>query len=302
MKMMNRISYLFILTTIMALQAGTIAHGSDKNKNAMLDPLKSWFDMPEVKAVQELSDDSLIARVRKCRPADLSDGMDALGLVDRGTMTHEMRPIRPGIRFAGFAYTVKLVPAKTPVKVCQNPEDYFKELDHWVFDIVYVYEKDFTSEGGEKDDRVKDLVCVIDMSSVKAGTWGSNNSIAKKHKGLAGTVVDGTVRDTYEANLEGINAFCTKRSFNHPYGRVQYGGHNIPITCGGVQVNPGDIISADDDGVLVIPREVIAPVLHMAEMILKKDQRERSAEYKKYGIEPDDTLGDFKKDAYSDEK
>ncbi len=70
---------------------------------------------------------------------------------------------------------------------------------------------------------------------------------------MAGIVVDGSIRDTYEANLEGIKGFCTRRTFTHPYHRIKLSGVNIPIQCDGVQVNPGDVVTADDDGVLVIP-------------------------------------------------
>ena len=57
-----------------------------------------------------MTNEELIKLVRKCRPADLCDGLDAIGLVNNGTMSSEMRPIRPGIEFAGFAITVKLLP------------------------------------------------------------------------------------------------------------------------------------------------------------------------------------------------
>ena len=84
---------------------------------------QSFDELPGVKAIQDLSEDELIARVRKCRPADLCDAMDAFGLINTGTMSHNMRPIRPGIGFTGFAYTVKFVPAAEPAKVCNTLEE-----------------------------------------------------------------------------------------------------------------------------------------------------------------------------------
>ena len=56
-----------------------------------------------------MTDKELIQEIRKYRCSDLSDGMDAIGLVDKGTMNENMRPIRPGIEFKGFAYTVRCV-------------------------------------------------------------------------------------------------------------------------------------------------------------------------------------------------
>lgn len=60
----------------------------------------------------------LITELRKYRCADLSDAMDALGMVDVGVMDEKMRPLRPGIEFKGFAHTVKLLPINHPVVRC----------------------------------------------------------------------------------------------------------------------------------------------------------------------------------------
>ena len=89
---------------------------------------QSFDELPGVKKIQALSEDELIERVRKCRPADLCDAMDAFGLINIGTMSHRMRPIRPGINFAGFAYTVKFIPAAEPAGICNSPEEYFERL------------------------------------------------------------------------------------------------------------------------------------------------------------------------------
>jgi regulator of RNase E activity RraA len=249
---------------------------------------QTWDEIPEVNAIDQLSEEELIERVRLCRPADLCDALDAMGVINRGTMSHTMRPIRPGITFAGFAYTVKFVPTNQPVKKCSSPDDYFEELNNWS-QRVYGYEEGMQNGGA------KDKVVVMDMSGQSAGVWGSMNGIGWTHnEGMAGIVIDGSIRDTYESNLEGIKAFCTRRTFNHPYGRIELGDVNIPIQCDGILVNPGDIIAADDDGVLVIPKEHIAKVLYLAEIILDKDQAARAGAYKKAGLKPDETLGKYK--------
>jgi regulator of RNase E activity RraA len=251
---------------------------------------QSFDDLKGVKEIEALSEDDLIERVRKCRPADLCDAMDAFGLVNTGTMTHRMRPIRPGISFAGFAYTVKFVPAAEPAEICNSPDEYFERLGNWGR-RVYGYEE------GMQDGGAKNKVVVMDMSGQSAGVWGSHNGIRWTYgEEMAGIVVDGSIRDTYEANIEGIKGFCTRRTFTHPYHRIELAGVNIPIQCDGVQVNPGDVVAADDDGVLVIPRSHIAKVLFLAEEILDRDQKARAGSYKKYGLEPDETLGPYKKE------
>ena len=239
----------------------------------------------EIRALQiTKADIKLLNRIRSCRPADLSDAMDGIGLVGTGSMSPEMRPIRAGIRFAGFAYTVKYVPTKRRVKKCKTTEEYHKELGAWG-SKVYAFTK-----GLQKADNI---VCVVDMQGMPVGLWGSLIGMEMMYKGLEGVVLDGTCRDSYECNIEGVNAFCTKRSYNHPYGRIELDGVNVPIRCAGVKVSPMDVIVADDDGVLVIPREKAEIVVRIAEDVLERDQKNRSKWYKTLGLPPDDTLGEF---------
>ena len=165
--------------------------------------------------------EELITEIRKYRCSDLSDGMDALGLVDRGTMAETMRPIRPGIR---------------------------------------------------------------------GGVWGSEIAMTMMEKGIEGAVIDGGCRDSYEANLENAPVFCTRRTFTHAYGRVEIGAIGVPVECAGVTVRPGDIICADDDGVLVIPIEYAEDVIQYARTQLEDDIVVRTKHYENLGYEPDATL------------
>lgn len=232
-----------------------------------------------------MSDKELIKQIRKCRLADLSDGMDALGLVNAGTMSHEMRPIRPGIEFAGFAKTVKLIPTqRKDFQAFSTPEEYFKANGEWCQN-VYQFDRLM-----EKED-VTDCVLVIDQGGHPAGVLGSDNMMKYKHWGIVGAVIDGGgCRDSYECNLEGVNAFTTKRSFHHATWRLEFGGYDIPIECAGVTVNPGDIVCADDDGVLVIPRDRAEEVLKFALRILELDIEARSKKYELLGLPKDESL------------
>jgi len=243
-------------------------------------------DDAEIKALQISQVDlELLNRIRGCRPADLCDAMDAIGLVGVGSMSPEMRPIRPGISFAGYAYTVKYVPTKRRVKQCKSLEEYQKELRAWGKEVY-----EFTKGLQDADN----IVCVVDMQGMPVGLWGSLIGMEMTHNSLEGVVLDGTCRDSYECNIEGVNAFCTKRSYNHPYGRIELDGVNVPIKCAGVKVSPMDIVVADDDGVLVIPRRKAEIVAEIAEDILRRDQKNRAGWYRKLGLQPDDTLGEFK--------
>lgn len=227
--------------------------------------------------------EALMKELRKYRCSDLSDGMDALGLVNKGTMRDTMRPLRPGMEFKGYAYTVKLLPKQDGVKACVSLEEWREELGKGCNDI-YRFVDGITPE------TAKDMVVVIDMGGVAGGVWGSEIAMNTMIRGIEGAVIDGGCRDSYETNLEKANVFCTHRTFNHAYGRVTFGGVNVPVDCAGVLVNPGDIICADDDGVLVIPFDRAEDVLKFARMQLEDDIKTRGEHYKKLGFEPDETL------------
>jgi 4-hydroxy-4-methyl-2-oxoglutarate aldolase len=230
-----------------------------------------------------MTNKELIKRIRKFRNADLCDAMDAIGLVNTGTMSSTMRPIRPGITFAGFAFTIKLVPAQEQVKPCRTPKEYGKRLGEWCSD-TYKFCSYIDKKTG------KDMVVVVDMGGYPGGLWGSEISMNMMRKGVEGVVLDGGCRDSYECNVEKAKVFCTQRTFNHVYGRLVNGGINVPVQCAGVSVNPGDVVCGDDDGILVIPRNRAEEVLKFATPILEYDQKVRAEHYQALGYEPDETL------------
>lgn len=234
-----------------------------------------------------MTDTELIKELRKYRCADLCDGMDAIGLVDKGTMNEAMRPLRDGIEFKGFAYTIKLLPKSDAVKVCKTPEEWREELGKEC-NKIYNFVGEITSE------RAKDTVIVVDMEGVRGGLWGSEIAMTMMERGIEGVVLDGGCRDSYETNLEKAPVFCTKRTFTHAYGRVEPGALNIPVNCAGVTVKPGDIVCADDDGVLVIPRERAEEVIMFAKMQLEEDIAVRTEHYDNLGFEHDETLNRMK--------
>lgn len=225
----------------------------------------------------------LITEIRKYRCSDLSDAMDALGMVDVGTMDEKMRPLRPGIEFKGFAHTVKLMPIRHAVVKCETVEQWREELQKGCEDI-YNFNDSVTKENAE------DMVLCIDMGGIRGGVWGSEIAMTMMEKGVSGVVVDGGCRDSYETNLEKAPVFCTRRTFTHAYGRVQRGEIGVPINCAGVNVRPGDIICADDDGVLVIPIEVAEDVIKFAKNQLEEDIKVRSKHYENLGYAHDATL------------
>lgn len=126
---------------------------------------------------------------------------------------------------------------------------------------------------GELESRVKMLdglhpghVCVWNANGEdRASHWGGvMTRMAVKH-GVRGAVIDGGIRDTKDILEQKFPIWCRYRTSNGSLSRAKVTGYQVPIVIGGVIIKPGDIILADIDGVLVIPRKLAVPVLERAE-------------------------------------
>lgn len=89
-------------------------------------------------------------------------------------------------------------------------------------------------------------------------------------KKIAGIVIDGPIRDIDEISKWDFPVYCTGTTPGGPY-KDGPGEVNVPIACGGVSVNPGDIILGDPDGVIVIPRKDAAKILKAAKEFMAAD-------------------------------
>ena len=90
-------------------------------------------------------------------------------------------------------------------------------------------------------------------------------------KKIAGIILDGPIRDIDSIGKWDFPVYCTGTTPGGPY-KEGPGEVNVPISCGGISVNPGDIILADPDGVICIPRKDAAVVLEDAKAFKAKDQ------------------------------
>ena len=95
-------------------------------------------------------------------------------------------------------------------------------------------------------------------------------------KKIAGIVLDGPIRDIDEIGKWDFPVYCTGTTPGGPY-KEGPGEINVPISCGGISVNPGDIILADPDGVIVIPRLDAAAVLEEAKKFQAADEAKLAA-------------------------
>jgi regulator of RNase E activity RraA len=86
-----------------------------------------------------------------------------------------------------------------------------------------------------------------------------------KFRGVVGAVVDASIRDLPQLQRLQLPVYSRGVAPGTTIGHYRCTGYNIPVTCAGVKINPGDIITADEDGVAVVPREKAAEVLKKAQ-------------------------------------
>jgi 4-hydroxy-4-methyl-2-oxoglutarate aldolase len=223
-------------------------------------------------------DRRLLERYRGVRLPDVSDALDCLGYADRYIMSPRMRPMWDAIRFAGLAHTLKLLPSERVVPA-MDYEQYKRTLGEMT-DGCYTF------VGNMKADEV----LVVDAGGAAAGLLGSDVVMSLMQAGATGMVIDGACRDAYEVRLEKAPVFATVRTCAHVIGRLRFGSENEPISCAGVAVAPGDVVMADDDGVLVVPAVLAERVIGIAEDILGLDKQSRRAKYEALDLSPDETV------------
>jgi len=182
--------------------------------------------------------DELLRLFEGLRVADVSDGMDAVGLRDVGLVDRAIRPVWRGARVCGVALTVRYVPTNETVPT-MPPEDYAEFARKW-YAKKCPYPFLQVAQPG--------TFLVVDMSGLEVGFWGSNVALAAKKAGIVGIVLDGGCRDTYEIERQRCPVWARHIARTTVIGRLEFAGMNEPINCGGVKVRPGDLVVADDDG------------------------------------------------------
>ena len=168
-------------------------------------------------------DDAIIERARECWVSDLHE---ALGPIDgrMATMSERMRPLALGIRMAGAAITVRPAPG----------------------DNLFLH---FALKSAGRND-----VLVVAADGEAGAQWGYLAALYAQRIGLAGVIVHGTIRDVDQLAEMRYPVWSTAISPAHPE-KKGTGALNAPVVCDGVLVHPGDLVVADGDGVIVVPRK-----------------------------------------------
>ena len=179
----------------------------------------------------ERPDADLVARARDTRACAAGEALGWSQQIDNA-----IRPLRREWRFAGPAVTV----------LPENPVD------------------TLTGRAAIEQVQPGDVIVINTGGRMDAACWGATMAWGAKEAGAAGAVVDGAVLTTeLLIDHEGLPVFCRGSTTGHA-GGTQPGSINVPIVCGGIIVNPGDIVLADEDGVVVIPRGRAADILDAA--------------------------------------
>lgn len=239
------------------------------------------------KVYSEKEDEEILKLFEELRVADVSDGMDKVGLANVGLMSPEIHAlwkdtVKYTHRFVGIAVTVRYVPTnKAPAAAMET-----KAFNDW----VEKWYKEYSSEPFVPLIRKGTALVIDDAPDAEVGSMGSRNIMWWKLAGCVGVVTNSTARDTDEIIAEKVPLYFRKPGRGIRPGRNEIESVNRPIVCGGVLVEPGDVIVADGDGVIVVPRAKAKEVAEYALEIIKDDKAGRRWLYEKLGLELDDSV------------
>ena len=220
------------------------------------------------------------------RVADVSDGLDMVGLPGTGLVNPEIHADWIDLKdfkhvFRGIAVTVRYVPTQKPAL----PED-LEDFSAWEGNFYST----ISTEAFTQLIRPGTVIVIDDVEDRDIGSIGSNNILNWYRLGATGVVTDAGARDTDEVGLEGVPLYLRHKGRGIRPGRNEIESVNRPVTIGGVLVCPGDVVVADGDGVVVVPRAVAEQVAKFANEILINDKTGRKSLYENLGRPLDKTV------------
>ena len=209
----------------------------------LIETRESVSDKPFPVPVKEL-----LSRYEQLYTGAISDVLREFCLLDQALPGY-MRPLRDSDVVAGIAFTVKSAP-----------------------NVKITGEMTFRTQ--MLDDMKEDSFVVWDTSNdEKATLWGGVMTATAYGKGIRGACIDGGIRDTKQILEKPFPVYYKHRIPNGSLGRCLITHYQIPILIGGVVIKPGDVIFADCDGVVCVPRDIAYDVLVRAEEIRENEKK-----------------------------
>jgi regulator of RNase E activity RraA len=199
-----------------------------------------------------MTETALFARMeRELYSAVLSDALDRVG-VRNHTANPRIRPLKSGMVAAGRAATI----------LCATVHE--------------VPEKPYEMIIGALDKLKPNEVAFLAAEDVSAAIWGELLSTASRARGARGAVIDGVTRDVKQIVKMNYPVFSTGITPTDSSGRADVVETGTTVKSGDAEIRPGDIVFADIDGVVVVPRGVEKDVLKLSFDKVRKENTVRS--------------------------
>ena len=206
-----------------------------------------------------IGEKELCDRYERVTTPMVNDVLREMGLLYQ-TFPNNIMPLREEMKVAGIAFTIKGA----------------KNLS---------LENEMVERARMLEAIHENSVVVWDTSGDdESAQWGEIMTMASVRQGCRGAIVDGGVRDTNKVLEQNFPVFCKYRSSNGMLGRFRLIGYQQPVVMGNVHVYPGDVVLADMDGAIAIPREMAYEVLLRAEQI--RDNENEIKKMVKGGMTP----------------
>lgn len=168
-------------------------------------------------------------------------------------MREYLRPLYAACKMAGWARTI----------TCS--------------DLYHIPENPYGLEIEAVDSLLPGEVAVVGTQrSLRNAPWGELLSTASKVRGARGAVIDGLVRDVQKIEELGFPVFASGIKPVDSMGRGWVTAYNVPVECGDVLVHPGDFVFADFDGVVVVPKAIVRPVVELAADKVRREDSSRA--------------------------